>query len=182
LRRGGDATRDEGETGQHDTPRAEAQHQAAGERSRQAIQQHVDGDRERGPIPAELDFQRVDEDGGHRGDAGRHEHGQTGDGENHPAIVQTRWSGEVKHSGNSFPAMKSEIALAGAVCLYMMSIILWRRQKIKAMGGDVTPDVAPAREAGRAMDVAARRNAGCGPSPARWRVGASAMRAVQRTP
>src|SRR5262245_31561121 len=79
----------------------------------QAIQDHVDGHREcdRGPIPAKLDFQRVDEHGGHGGDACRHEHSQTGDGENHPVIVQTRWSEEVKHSGHSFPAMSAEYSV-----------------------------------------------------------------------
>ena len=78
------------QTGQHHAPWADAQHQPPGEGPGQAIEEDVDGDGERNrrAIPAEGDFQRVDEHGGHGGDPGRQHDGEAGHGEDDPGIVQ----------------------------------------------------------------------------------------------
>ena len=69
---------------------ANAQHQPPGERPGQAIEEDIDGDgeRNRGAIPAEGDFERVDEHGGHGGDPGCQYDGEAGHGQDDPGIVQ----------------------------------------------------------------------------------------------
>src|SRR2546425_68504 len=64
--------------------------QPTGERPGKAIEEGIDGngERNRRAIPAEGDFERVDEHGGHGGDPGREYDGETGHSEDDPGIVQ----------------------------------------------------------------------------------------------
>ena len=89
LRRGGHTGGNTEQTAQHHAPRADAQHQPPGERPGEAIEEDIDGDGERNrrAIPAEGDFERVDQHGRHRGDAGREHDGEAGHSENDPGIV-----------------------------------------------------------------------------------------------
>ena len=104
-----EARGDQAERTHDDAADAEFIHERGGERAEQAEQQDAQRQR-RGDlriVPAELAFERYDHDAGRAHRARRHQHGEEGDGDDHPAVMDVaagECSGECRrrHSRGDF--------------------------------------------------------------------------------